>query len=473
MSNFQNRQNREELRILLARFQNLKNGFPDSYIEEEGFEYIIEHFEEREKHVQALEACAYGISQYPYSGNLLLLNASMLVVLRRYEAALDILQKLSVLNFLEVTKYVLEAECYLALNQNDDAETTMTEAISLFEGEEKVDLLFELADVFDDYEIFDKVFECMKLILEIEGNNEEALYKICFWTEYTGRNEESIRLHQNIIEQFPFNELAWFNLGAAYQGIKLHEKAIEAYLYATAIDERFDYAYRNLGDAYLRLRRFPEAIESLQKVLDIASPETVLYEAIGHCWDKMNKFSEARKSYAKAIELNPEDHQLHYKVGCTHMNEGHWNLALKSLLIANKVHKIQPEYNHAIGQCYMEMQNYDEAVTYIGTVVRIRPKNILAWTDLLRCFHLAEQWEEGFEYAQFAWEQTEGKPIFLFYKSLFLFEQGKFKEALVFLENGMHISPKLVKKLVELNPLILQHPAVVDVIARYKQRKFL
>ena len=115
--------------------------------------------------------------------------------------------------------------------------------------------LFELADVYDDYEEFDKVFDCLKLILEEEPTNEEALYKICFWTDFTGRNEESITLHLQIIDEFPYNELAWFNLGAAYQGLKLYEKAIDAYLYAVTIDEKFDYAYRNMGDAYLRLTK--------------------------------------------------------------------------------------------------------------------------------------------------------------------------------------------------------------------------
>ena len=39
-------------------------------------------------------------------------------------------------------------------------------------------------------EEFDKIFDCLKLILEQDPGNEEALYKICFWTDFTGRNEE-------------------------------------------------------------------------------------------------------------------------------------------------------------------------------------------------------------------------------------------------------------------------------------------
>src|SRR5258708_8044022 len=137
-----------------------------------------------------------------------------------------------------------------------------------FEGDERIELLFELADVYDDYEEFDKIFDCLKLILEQEPTNEEALYKICFWTDFTGRNEESIRLHQQIIDEKPYNELAWFNLAAAFQGLKLYEKAVDAYKYALAIDEKFDYPSRNLWAPYIRLLKSRDAIHSLEKLLE-------------------------------------------------------------------------------------------------------------------------------------------------------------------------------------------------------------
>jgi hypothetical protein len=66
---------------------------------------------------------------------------------------------------------------------------------------------------------------------------------------------------------------------------------------------------------------------------------------------------------------------------------------------------------------------------------------------------------------------TEGKPIFLFYLCGVYFALGKVKEALLQLENAMNVAPKMVKKLVQLNPAILQHQMVVDVVARYKKNK--
>jgi hypothetical protein len=65
----------------------------------------------------------------------------------------------------------------------------------------------------------------------------------------------------------------------------------------------------------------------------------------------------------------------------------------------------------------------------------------------------------------------DSKPIFIFYKSIFLFASGKTKEALIYLENGMAINPKLIKKFIEINPSILQHQQVVEIIASYKKKK--
>lgn len=471
MSKYPYRQNRDEIKALLQQFDNLKTGKTNSFLEEESFERIIDYFDEKEQLPQALEAAEYGIQQYPYSSLLLLKKADLLIALKRYKEALFILDQAETMDSKDANLYILKTDAYLALDLQQKAASVLEAAIEDFEGEEKVDLLFELADVYDDYENFDKVFDCLGMILEQEPTNEEALYKICFWTDFTGRNEEGIRLHQKIIEEFPFNELAWFNLAAAYQGLKLYEKAIDAYQYAVAIDEKFDYALRNMGDAYIRLRRYKDAVEVLEKVLELARPEDVIYEAIGHCYDKMGNYAQARFNYRKASHLNSDDSQLNYKIACTYMNEGHWESAIKNLETALRTHRMQPEYNLAMGQCYMQLNKLEDAITCFGNVVRTRPKNINGWVELLKCLYKAEMYEEALEYAGFAYEQTDGKPIFLFYKTVFLFMLGKSKEALLQLESGMDRNPKLVKKLIEINPSLLQVQQVVDIIARYKKRK--
>ncbi len=357
------------------------------------------------------------------------------------------------------------------MDQQSKAVELLEAALLQFDGDERIELLFELADVYDDYEEFDKVFDCLKLILEEEPTNEEALYKICFWTDFTGRNDESIRLHLQIIEDFPYSELAWFNLGAAYQGLKLYEKAIDAYLYAVTIDEKFDYAYRNMGDAYLRLRKFKEAIEVLEKVLELSRPEDVIYEAIGHCYHKIGNFAQARFHYRKASHLNPDDSKLYYKMALTYINEEQWESAVKQLDSAMRIHRSLPEYNLAMGECKMQLRLFKEAIQFFGNVVRSRPKSVAGWEALIRCLFKAEFYEEAMDQCAAAIKITEGKVLFIYYHSACLFALKKTKQAVMQLENAMSQSPRQVKKLIDLYPAILQNQQVVDLIARYKKGK--
>jgi tetratricopeptide (TPR) repeat protein len=465
------RQDREELKEMLRQYENMKAGRRHSFLEEESFERIIDYFDDRNELAQAMQAAELAMEQYPYSSVLMVKKADLMIASRRYREALDLLDQAEVMDSGDINIYILKTDAYLALDLQAKAVEVLEAAIIQFEDDERIELLFELADVYDDYEEFDKVFDCLKLILEADPNNEEALYKICFWTDFTGRNEESIRVHQRILEEYPYNELAWFNLAAAYQGLKLYEKAIDAYQYAITIDEKFDFAYRNMADAFIRLHRYKEAIEPLEKVIELSRPEDVIYEALGHCYDKLKNYAQARFYYKKASHLNPEDSKLYYKIACTYINEDQTESAVKQLQNALRLQPLQSEFNLAMGECMVDLGRYQDGIEYFGNVIRVKSKSIKGWSSLLECLMKGNLLEEAEEYAQTAYEETGNKPVFLFYKTAILFAQGKSKEALNQLEAAMEKAPKLIKKLITLNPRLLQHQHVVDIVARYKRNK--
>lgn len=463
-------EDKDSLYELLKIYNNLRNG-TGGFIDEEEFERIIDYYDEKEELSKALEASETALDYFPFSASLLIKKADLLLATRKYNQALETLEKAELFDARDINLYILKTDVYLALDKQEKAVELLEDAIQNFEGEEKIELLFELADVYDDYEEFDKVFDCLKVVLEEDPTNEEALYKICFWTDFTGRNEESIRLHRQIIDEQPYSELAWFNLAAAYQGLKLYEKAIDAYQYAIAIDDKFDYAYRNLGDAYIRLRKYKDAIEALEKVLELSKPEEVIYEAIGHCYDRLKNFAQARFHYRKASHLNAEDSKLYYKIACTYYNEGQFGSAVRQLESALKIHRLQHEYNLLMGECKMQMDQTKDAIHYLSTAIRVRPKNISGWESLIRCLYNAGFYQEARQQTLAAIKHTQAKPVFIYYLSAVLFAMNKPKEALLFLEKGLLASPKSVKKFVQLNPSILQKPQVVDMIARYKRNR--
>lgn len=464
------REEHEDIREILRQYENLKAGRSHSFLYEESFERIVDHFDDMDDLPKALEAVEMGLEQFPYSGALMVKKADLLIASRKYYEALDLLDQAYIMDSSDIDVYILKTDAFLALDQQDKAVELLEEAIAKFEGEDRINLLFELADVYDDYEEFDKIFDCLKLILEHEPTNEEALYKICFWTDFTGRNEESIRLHLAIIEEHPYSELAWFNLAASYQGLKLYEKSIDAYKYAIAINEKFDYAYRNMADAYIRLRKYKDAIEALERVIELARPEDVIYEAIGHCYDKIRNYAQARFYYRKASHLNQEDAKLLYKVAGTYMNEENWQQAIKYLEQALQIARTQTEFNLAMGNCYMKLGRMKDAIHYFTVVVQYRSRNIAGWESLIRCLFSASLFEEAAIQVAIAETKTGNKPLFVYYKAAIALALGKQKEGLLLLEEALHKAPKLLKKFIELNPVILQDQGVVDVIARARRK---
>ncbi|GAA4326816.1 tetratricopeptide repeat protein [Flaviaesturariibacter amylovorans] len=462
---------KETLRELLRHYDNLRAGRDATFLEEDAFEKIIDYFDDLEDFPKALEAAELSIEYFPFSASLLLRKADVLLSTRKYYEALDVLEKVELLDATDINLYILKTDAYLALDRQDRAVEILEQAIDQFEGEEKIELLFELADVYDDYEEFEKVFDCLQLILQEDPTSEEALYKICFWADFTGRYEESIRLHLSIIDEHPYSELAWFNLAAAYQGLKLYEKAIDAYQYALVIDEKFDFAYRNIGDAYIRLRKYKEAIEALEKVLELAKPEDVIYEAIGHCYDRLKNYAQARFHYRKAVHLNAEDARLHYKIACTYFNEQQWAPAAKQLETALRLNRQQTEYNLLMGECQLQLGAFKEAIHYFSTVVGNKPRNKSGWEALIRTLYQAEFYEEAQVQAHAALQHTEGKPLFLYYLAAVQIALGRTKEGLLTLEGAVQAAPRLLNKFVALCPELLQNQPVVEVIARNKRAR--
>ena len=105
------------------------------------------------------------LSNIPSLLRLLIKKADILLSLRRYNDALKILEQAELFDSSDINLYILKTDAYLALDQQEKAVELLEKALHSFEGEEKIELLFELADVYDDYEEFDKVFDCLKLIL--------------------------------------------------------------------------------------------------------------------------------------------------------------------------------------------------------------------------------------------------------------------------------------------------------------------
>ncbi len=456
----------------LRRYEEVKKGESASILDEEEFERVIEYYFQNSNEEQALLACDIARTYYPFSASILLLKAGNTYTgTKKYGPALKTLDEMEQYDNHHIDSVLLRSDILLAQFKYDQAALWLEQKSNEFDSKDKTEILLELSDVYDESEEFDAVFDTLKRVIKIERRNEEALQKICFWAEFTGRLEESVTIHTQLTDDDPYNALAWFNLGAAYQGLKMYEKCIDSYEYCVAIDEKFEFAYRNMADAYMRLKWYEKALDVLEKHIEIAKPEDVIFEAMGYCWEKRKDYSRARQFYRQASQLSPQDDGIFFKIGETYAREKQWEKAVKSYSVALHLNKDNASYCMAIGNCLMEMDVKSEALVCYLNAVRLKPGNKSTWVALIRGLYLTGYYTEAITQLAVAREHCGDKGDFHYYHAAALFELGKVKEAMLHLEKGLKLAPARIKIFTELNPLrYLLRSSVAEMVSRYKKK---
>jgi tetratricopeptide (TPR) repeat protein len=454
----------------LRKYEEVKKGAYPGILDEEEFERVIEYYFQNSNEEQALLACDIARTYYPFSASVLLLRAEILTQAQKYGQALKALDEMEQYDQNNLDAVLLRSDILLSQFKYDQAALLLEQRAGNFGGKDKIEILLELSDVYDESEEFDAVFDTLHRVIKIDKRNEEALQKICFWAEFTGRLDESVVMHTQLTDDDPYNALAWFNLGAAYQGLKQYEQCIDAYEFCVAIDEKFEFAYRNMADAYMRLKWYAKALEVLEKHIEIAKPEDVIFEAMGYCWEKQKDFARARQFYRQASQLSPQDDGIFYKIGETYAREQQWEKAVKSFSVALHLDKDNASYCMAIGNCLMEMDVKSEALVCYLNAVRLKPGNKSTWVALVRGLYISGYYEEVITQLAVAREHCGDKADFYYYHAAALFELGKSKEAMLQLERGLKMSPSRVKVFTDLNPEFLLRASVAEAIGKHKKK---
>ncbi len=461
----------KEIEDLLIEFNKLKKGEPYNSLSEDDFDYLIDYFEANNDKENGGLACDIAITLYPFSPMLFLRKAEYLMFQKKYGQSLKILDEVDALVPHNIDATFMRIDIFLEQNRHNEAIEHLEVAIQHFKGNEKTDLLLELTEIYDELEEFEKVYATLKRILAYDPENEDALMRVCFWAEVNNKHEDSIVLHQTIVDKKPFNAMAWYNLGVAYQGIKLFEKAIDSYEYCLAIDEKFEYAYRNEGDAYMQLKQYDKAIEALEKNLEIAKPEDVILEAIGYCWEKQKQYTKARHWYRKASQLNPNGDELFFKIGETYSKEAQWEKAIKAYSVALHMNKDNVSYCLALGNCLMEMNAEKEALVCYINAVRLRPDKKSTWQALVKALYVSNYYDDALTQLAIAEEHCGDKTEFIFYKAAILLAKGRTKEATIQLEQALHHNSKKLSALSFIDKEAMRHPVFAEILSKYKKRK--
>jgi hypothetical protein len=103
--------------------------------------------------------------------------------------------------------------------------------------------------------------------------------------------------------------------------------------------------------------------------------------------------------------------------------------------------------------------------------LRLKPGTIGTWQELIRGLYISNFMDEALVQIEEAEQKLGRKPVFQYYRAAVLITTGRTKEGLIQLETALQLAPRQLKKMVELDPTLLQHTSVVELISRYRKKK--
>ncbi|EAS19066.1 tetratricopeptide repeat protein [Nonlabens mediterrranea] len=287
----------------IKKFELMLKSNEVGFFDSEEFEQIVEYYLEAGKMIMARKAVQLGLSQHPSSVEIRLLQAEILVFDNEFEQAHELLNTLYELQPHNSEIYIQKANIYSKTDDHEKAIDLLNQALDLTEDQSDVYNLIGMEYLFiENYKLAKTNFiKC----LELDESDYSALYNIIYCFDFLKENKEAIEFLNNFLNNNPYSEVAWHQVGKQYFDLKMYQKALAAFDFAIISDELFVGAYLEKGKVLEKLGQYNQAIENYQITLELDDPTSFAYLRLGKCYQKLGAYDLAVKYFKKTVKEDP------------------------------------------------------------------------------------------------------------------------------------------------------------------------
>nr|QNO55444.1 photosystem I assembly protein Ycf3 [Methanosarcinales archaeon ANME-1 ERB7] len=223
------------------------------------------------------------------------------------------------------------------------------------------------------------------------------LWAFAHWFHASKKYGDCLKFLDLFIEQEPNIAEAYNNRGNAYNGLSEHERAIEDYNKAIALNPNFAGAYNNRGVAYVRLKQHEQAIGDYDKAIALNPSYVEAYSNRGAAYYGLKQHEQAIGDYDKAIVLNPNYAEAYSNRGNTYAELNQRERAIEDY---NKAIALNPNYAGAYsnrGNTYAELNQRERAIEDYNKAIALNPNYAEAYSNRGNTYAELNQRERAIE----------------------------------------------------------------------------
>ena len=287
----------------IIKFESMINSNKFLFFDSEEFESIIIYYLESGNSSMANKAIKMAIEQYPKNTSILLLKVEALIFENNIEEAEKIIDSLYEIDR-NNSEIIIQKSRILSKRKKHSKSINLLKKISK-DCEFYSDALVMIGEEYLFIDNFENAKEKFKEYIKNHQLDYAVLNNLLYCFDALGNTDNTINYLNDFLEENPYCEVAWHQLGKQYLKKELFKEALTAFDFAIISDDSFVGAYLEMGKVLEKLNKINQAIEQYEIVTKIDEPNPFALYRIACCHNKLGNIELAISYYNKTVEEDP------------------------------------------------------------------------------------------------------------------------------------------------------------------------
>ena len=287
----------------IIKFESMINSNKFLFFDSEEFESIIIYYLESGNSSMANKAIKMAIEQYPKNTSILLLKVEALIFENNIEEAEKIIDSLYEID-INNSEIIIQKSRILSKRKKHSKSINLLKKISK-DCEFYSDALVMIGKEYLFIDNFENAKEKFKEYIKNHQLDYAVLNNLLYCFDALGNTDDTINYLNDFLEENPYCEVAWHQLGKQYLKKELFKEALTAFDFAIISDDSFVGAYLEMGKVLEKLNKINQAIEQYEIVTKIDEPNPFALYRIACCHNKLGNIELAISYYNKTVEEDP------------------------------------------------------------------------------------------------------------------------------------------------------------------------
>lgn len=464
-----NYQDEGERIALVKRFEEMLESNASYFFDVDQFEVIVDFYSERNHVKKALHVLQYAQQLFPDSIQLLLREAQLFASSGKLSRAVPRLKNLLLFEPNNEEILMSLASVYSQLREHQKAIELLDHARKHADEELRDEIWIEMALEYENLNRFDKAIETLKEAIEVNPENETALYEINYCFDMADRYDEGALFFEGFIDEHPYSFPAWYNLGNAFQKLEKFPEALQAYDYCLVIEEDFAPAYANKANVLVKLERYAEAIAAYHELLEYDIPQANTFCYIGECHERIDQYDEADFYYKEALKIDEEFADAWVGLGVVADLRDMTDTALRYFRRAIEIEPENVDYLLLLAAAMRKVGMHSDAEELYVKIIQLDSNHPDAWLDHSDNAAQMGDYGRALDLIAEGMSQVEDPSELEYREVAYLYKAGKHKQAYTQLGLLLTRDAENSQSLLDYLPEIGEDAVVLQLMDLHKQ----